>query len=124
MTTVKVKEIVQYAGHSLSANGSVNFTLKARYGELVNTIKMMQMLNNDVKVAARIQGQKPMSLGYFRIKSIFIDGDGESKIKFNGVVDQIEIDNLNALPLNDSDASEFTVLCQAEIEEEDEDDGK
>ena len=46
--TVKVKEVVKYGGHSLSANGSVNFTLKASYSELTNTIQLMQMLNNDV----------------------------------------------------------------------------
>ena len=46
---VKVKEVVKYGGHSLSANGSVNFTLKAQYSELSNTIQLMQMLNNDVR---------------------------------------------------------------------------
>ena len=35
---VKVKEVVKYGGHSLSANGSVNFTLKAEYSELTNTM--------------------------------------------------------------------------------------
>lgn len=117
-TTIKVKQIVQYAGHSLSSNGSVNFNLKARYGELVNTIKLMQMLNNDIKVGAKIQDQKPITLGYFRLKQIVVEGDGESKIKFNGVADQIEMDNLNGLPLNDSDANEFTLLCVAEVEED------
>ena len=119
---IKVKEVVKYDGHSLSANGSVNFNLKAAYSELTNTINLMQMLNNDVNIKAKAPGGKPMKLGSFRVKQIVIDGDGESKIKFNGLNDYIEMDNLNLLPLNTDENKEFVVLMEAEIEEEDGDD--
>lgn len=118
--TVKVKEVVKYAGHSLSANGSVNFTLKASYSELTNTIQMMQMLNNDVTIKAKLPTGKPMKLGMFRIKQIIIDGDGESTLKFNGLNDYIEMDNLNLLPLNNDDNKEFVIMTEAEIETEEE----
>ena len=118
---LKVKEVVKYSGHSLSANGAVNFTLKAGYSELTNSIKLMQMLNNDVNIKAKVPGGKAMKLGIFRVKQIVIDGDGESVLKFNGLNDYIEMDNLNMLPLNDSDTKEFVVLMEAEIEEEEED---
>lgn len=124
---VKVKEVVKYGGHSLSANGSVNFTLKASYSELTNTIQMMQMLNNDVNIKAKLPAGKPMKLGMFRIKQIVIDGDGESTLKFNGLNDYIEMDNLNLLPLNSDENKEFVILMEAEIEveeEEGEDDGE
>ena len=117
---VKVKEVVKYGGHSLSANGSVNFTLKASYSELPNTIQMMQMLNNDVTVKAKLPTGKPMKLGMFRIKQIIIDGDGESTLKFNGLNDYIEMDNLNLLPLNNDDSKEFVIMMEAEIEIEEE----
>lgn len=117
---VKVKEVVKYGGHSLSANGSVNFTLKASYSELTNTIKMMQMLNNDVVIKAKLPAGKPMKLGMFRIKQIVIDGDGESQLKFNGLNDYIEMDNLNLLPLNNDDSKEFVIMMEAEIESEEE----
>ena len=113
---IKVKEVVKYGGHSLSANGSVNFTLKASYSELPNTIQMMQMLNNDVTVKAKLPTGKPMKLGMFRIKQIIIDGDGESTLKFNGLNDYIEMDNLNLLPLNNDDSKEFVIMMEAEIE--------
>lgn len=113
---VKVKEVVKYGGHSLSANGSVNFTLKAQYSELANTIQLMQMLNNDVSIKAKIPSGSPMKLGFFRVKQIVIDGDGESTIKFNGLNDYIEMDNLNLLPLNSDENKEFVVLMEAEIE--------
>lgn len=115
---VKVKEVVKYGGHSLSANGSVNFTLKASYSELTNTIQMMQMLNNDVNIKAKLPTGKPMRLGMFRIKQIIIDGDGESILKFNGLNDYIEMDNLNLLPLNNDDNKEFVIMAEAEIEKE------
>ena len=115
---VKVKQVVKYGGHSLSANGSVNFTLKAQYSELTNTIKLMQMLNNDVSIKAKVPSGSPMKLGFFRVKQIVIDGDGESTIKFNGLNDYIEMDNLNLLPLNSDDNKEFVVLMEAELEEE------
>lgn len=117
---IKVKEVVSYSGHSLSANGSVNFNLKARYSELPNTIKLMQMLNNDVTIKAKVPSEKPMKLGMFRLKQIVIDGDGESKIKFNGLNDYIEMDNLNLLPLNGNDNKEFALLMEADIEDEEE----
>lgn len=124
---VKVKAVVKYHGHSLSANGSVNFNLKASYSELTNTIQMMQMLNNDVTIKAKLPAGKPMKLGMFRIKQIVIDGDGESTLKFNGLNDYIEMDNLNLLPLNNDDNKEFVIMMEAEIEteeEEGEDDGE
>lgn len=118
--TIKVREVVKYGGHSLSANGSVNFTLKAAYSELANSIKLMQLLNNDVVIKAKIPGVGPKKLGIFRIKQIIVDGDGESTIKFNSLNDYIEMDNLNMLPLNDSDTKEFVVMMESEVEEENE----
>ena len=125
--TIKVREVVKYGGHSLSANGSVNFTLKASYSELTNSIQAMQMLNNDVIIKAKLPAGKPMKLGMFRIKQIIVDGDGESILKFNGLNDYIEMDNLNLLPLNNDDNKEFVIMMEAEIEAEQEvgeDDGE
>ena len=118
---VKVKEVVKYNGHSLSANGSVNLSFKAMYGELTNTIKAMQMLNNDVNITAKV-GKNKLKLGMFRIKDIRVDGDGESTIKFNGLSDYVEMDNLNELPLTDTDSQEFPVLMSVEIEDEENED--
>ena len=118
MTNVKVKQVVTYGGHSLKANGAVDFTLKSAYSELVNTVQTMQMLNNDVSIKAKLPGQKAMKLGVFRIKQIIIDGDGESILKFNGLNDYIEMDNLNLLPLNNEDNKEFVIMTEADIESE------
>lgn len=123
MRQIRVREVVKYGGHSLSANGSVNLTLKADYSELVNTIQVQQMLNNDVSVKAKLPGGKPMRLGTFRVKSTTIDGDGESTLKFNGLNDYIEMDNLNLLPTKGSGDEMFVVMMEADVEEEDGEDG-
>lgn len=120
---IRVREVVSYGGHSLSANGSVNLTLKAKYGELVNTIGTLQMLNNDITIKAKLPGQKAMQLGMFRLKSVSIDDDGDSTLKFNGLNDFIEMDNLNLLPTkNDDGDGTFAVMLSAEIEDEEEGD--
>lgn len=117
--TIKVKEVVSYGGHSISANGSVNLTFKAQYSELVNTVQALQLLNNDVFIKARVAGMKPMKLGMFRVKDVNVSGDGSSTIKLNGISDYVEVDSLNMLPLKDSDTPLFNILMEAEIEEED-----
>ena len=120
---VKVKEVVKYGGHNLSANGSVNLTLNASYSELVNSIQVSQMLNNDVSIKAKLPGKKVMMLGSFRVNHIDIFDDGTSRLKFRGISDYIEMDNMNNLPLRDEDVSEFQVLIEADIEVEDGGDG-
>lgn len=122
----KVKAIVVNGGYNVSANGSVNLKFIAGYSELVNTIKLQQMLNNDVSIKAKLPSPngKPqvVNLGIFRVKNTTIDGDGESKIQFNGLSDYVEMDNLNILPLASDDIKEFAILMEAEIELESEED--
>ena len=61
---------------------------------------------------------QPIKLGRLRINQLVADGDGESKMRFNGLKDYIETDNLNMLPLNSDTVSEFIVQYTADIEEE------
>lgn len=114
---IKVKQLVEYNGHGLRANGSVDLNFKAKYSNLVNTIQLMQLLNNDITIKAKVSN-KVTRLGIFRIKNIVIDGDGESKLKLIGLSDYIEMDELNKLPLNNEDAKEFYVMYEADVEEE------
>lgn len=115
---IKVKSVVKYAGHSIRANGMVNFNLKAAYDQLVNTIQLTQMLNCDITIKAKLVDKKPMKLGIFRIKQVQIDGDGESVMKFDGLNDYIEMNNLNMLPTKNEDGEDlFAVVMEAEIEE-------
>ena len=117
---VKVQEVVRYGGHNLAANGAVTLVLTASYSELVNTVQVLQMLNNDVDIKAKLPGKKAMRLGLFRVNHIDVNDDGTSRIKFRGISDYIEMDNLNSLPKKDEDVPDFKVLFEADVEEEDE----
>lgn len=120
---VKVVEVVSYGGHSISANGSVNVTFKAGYSELSKSVMMLQTLNCDVTLKARCPNHKgTMELGMFRLKDVNVHHDGCSVLKFNGLADYIELDNLNNLLLtvDNNDVDTFLINASAEIEEEEE----
>lgn len=115
---VKIKEVVKYKGHNVTANGTVKLSLTAMYSELTNTIQVLQMLNNDVKLVCKLPDTKePLKLGMFRVKNVIIDGDGESVLKFESINDFVEMNNLNTLVGSD----EFRILMEANIESEEED---
>lgn len=117
MTKIDVKEVVNYKGHSVRANGSVDISFSAMYDEITNSIKCLQMLNNDVTIIAKLPNEKPIKLGVFRIKSILFDNDGESILKFNSIDTSVELDNLGKIITNEK----FQMKMTAEIEEEEND---
>ena len=41
---IVVKEVVNYKGHSVRANGSVDLSFSSMYDELTNSIQCLQML--------------------------------------------------------------------------------
>lgn len=114
MKEIKIKEMVQYAGHSIKGNGSIDINFNARYSELVNSIQLLQMLNNDIQIAVKIGSDKPFKIGSFRLKNVVIDDDGESKLKFNSIIDSVELEAINNMVVTD----EFTICMKALIEEE------
>ena len=115
MKKIKVIGFFSYKGHSVLQNGSVNLTLKAMYSEITNSVQLLQMLNNDVKIQVKMATEKkPFTIGTFRIKSVNFDGDGESIVKFNSLNDFVDIDSINKLITKD----EFKVLFSANVEEE------
>ena len=115
---VKIRQVVNYSGHNVKTNGSIDLTFKAKYDELTNSMQVLQMLNNDVNITTKIPGvKKPIPLGMFRVKSVNFDGDGESTLKFNSIVDNVEMNNINSIVCKE----EFQILLSADIElEEDE----
>lgn len=116
---VRIEQVVEYVRHTLRANGNLDLTFKAQYSELTNSVQLIQMLNNDVFIKAKLPNKKAMALGMFRIKDIKVNDDGESQIKFNSLNTYVEMDNINLLILDDDGVKQFRVLYDAEIELED-----
>lgn len=113
---IKVKEIVKYNGHKVKANGAIDLSFKAMYSELTNSIQALQLLNNDVKIKAKIVGQKAIELGLFRVQKVIIDNDGESVLNFTSLTDYIDLENVNKLIVKD----EFHIMLEADVEIEEE----
>lgn len=91
---IKIQAETSYNGHSIKANGSVDISFKFGYSELTNVIKLLQLLNENIKIAVKIRKENPIVVGEFMLKDFRIDSDGESTIKFNSSVDYIEGDIL------------------------------
>lgn len=116
---IDVKEVVNYKGHSIKANGNVDLSFSAMYSEITNSIKCLQMLNNDVNVFVRMPNEKPFPLGMYRIKEVKFDDDGESTIKFNSIDTSVELDNLSRVITSD----QFQIRMIAEVELESKNEG-
>ena len=118
MKKIKIREVVSYNGHNVKSNGIVNLNLKAMYSELVNTIQVLQLLNNDVKISV-VEGKSENSLGMFRVKNVSVSDDGESVLKFETLAEAAEMDKINSLVGKET---EFIINMFAEVEVEDETD--
>lgn len=112
---VEVKVIGKYNGHSVKANQSVDLGIKAGYDQLSQAVQLLQLLNNDVTILAKVPDSKPFKLGTFRVQAVNVSHDGESAIKFNSMADFTEVDNFSKLI-----GSELVVLkVSADVEIED-----
>lgn len=115
MVESNVLFVGKYNGHSVKQSGAVNLSLRADYSELTDYVQLIQMLNNDIKIAVKMPDEsKGMKLGMFRLKSLNIMADGEGKINFVSTTDFVEVDNLNKLVCDEY----FKVMCRTSIEEE------
>jgi len=115
MKKIKIREVVGYNGHNVKANGIVLLNLKAMYSELVKTIQVLQLLNNDVKISV-VKGKSEESLGMFRVKNVNISDDGESILKFETLAEAAEMDVINSLVGKEG---EFVINMFAEVDLED-----
>ncbi|MCQ2485245.1 MAG: hypothetical protein MJ168_07930 [Clostridia bacterium] len=115
----KIVLVGENGGYSQTANGVVNVTVKTAYSELVKVIRLQQLLNVDCFVKCKVGAGTPFKLGMFKIHSTQIDGDGAAKIKFTGISDYVECNNLSSIPLTSDDDKLFKLMVEAEVEMED-----
>lgn len=116
MKKVKVLLEVQYDGHSVKRNTSIDLKFKAPYSELVNCLNLLQLLNCNVRLIAKANNKNKYEIGTFYLNNLSIDRDGESNIKFNSEVDYVELNNINLLTEKETI---IKLLCTGEVQEED-----
>ena len=123
---VKVKVIGKYDGHEIKPNKAVNLKFTFEYDELLNYIKVHQLINENTSVIVKLVGSKPIALGTFMFDTYTCNKNGECKVRFNSITDHVETNNLNLL--SEEPMQPINILLKAEVEEteeseDDEDDG-
>lgn len=111
---IDVKLICSYNGHSIKPSGAVDVNVKVEYSEMVNAMSTLQMLNNDIMAAVKFADEKPFKLGLFRLGQVNFGGDGESKIRFTSITDQVEVQNLSRLIPNEQ-GEKFLLRLKASV---------
>lgn len=115
--------VTQYNGHSIKNNGDLDLNFKADYSEIVNVVSLVRMLNQSIDVKTKVGSEKPKSLGSFSLKTLSIDRDGESKIKFNSDFNAIDPDTLaDLLQPETLIILQCSALVEVEDDEEEDDD--
>lgn len=120
MAKVKIKSIASYNGHAIKTNKNIDVSFKFAYSELTNYVRIVQFLNEDIQIIARLpDDSEKFSLGSFRLKELKVEHDGEGIAKFNSMSDFVDCESLNRLVGTEL----LKVLFMADIELEEEDEG-
>lgn len=123
---IDFKMVAKYNGHQIKPSGAVDLNLTCEYSEMTNTIQLLQLLSNDIKLVVKKPNEKPFKLGTFRLQALNYDHDGQAKIRFNSMTDFVEVDDVNRL-IPDDKQERFIIRVMAEIEieegDEQEDEG-
>ena len=115
---IDFKMVAKYNGHNVKQSGAVDVNFIAAYDELPNTVQLLQLLSNDIKIAIKKPDEKAFKLGTFRLQNLSYDHDGAAKIRFNSVADFVEVDNLNRLiPMEKEERFVVRFMSDVEIEE-------
>lgn len=109
---LKQKGIATFAGFNVGKNKVVTLKLKLKYDEVITSIELLQALNNDITIHAKIPDCQAMNLGMFMIGGISFDQDGNATIPFKSLVDNVNLDNICKL----TDAEYIQLRFMAVIE--------
>ena len=118
MEKVKSKLECSFNGYSTKKNGDVDVSFKAPYSELVNCMKLLQMISCNIQCKAKMGASgKPFDLGTFYLTKFNVDRDGETRLTFNTEIESSEIENM--INLTEKDQIIY-LMCVAELEDDDE----
>ncbi len=111
---LKIKLECIYNGHSIKKNGSVDLSFKVSYSQLIDVMKLLQLLSCNITLKAKLlRTDESFNLGVFYLNSLNVDREGESTLKFNSEIDNVELNNLSMLA--EKNVIIF-LLCLGEVE--------
>lgn len=94
---LKQQGIASFEGLSIGKNKTIQVKFKLRYDEILTSVELLQGLNNDITLHAKVPDKKPMNLGIFTIGAINFDKDGNATIPFKSLTDNVNIESICSL---------------------------
>lgn len=94
---LKQQGIASFEGMSIGKNKTIQVKFKLRYDEILTSVELLQGLNNDITLHAKVPDKKPMNLGIFTIGAINFDKDGNATIPFKSLTDNVNVESICSL---------------------------
>lgn len=79
----------------------VKLGFKIRYSDMLTSINLLQGLNSDITIHAKLSGRKAVNLGLFTIGGLNFDKDGNATVQFKSLVDSVNLNNINDIISSD-----------------------
>ena len=115
---LKQKGIATFEGLTISKSKTVILKVKLRYDEVITSINLLQGLNSDITVHAKVPDRKAMNLGIFTIGAVNFDKDGNATIPFKSMVQNVNLDNICSL--TDEDYIQLRFMAVLELPQNEE----
>lgn len=93
----KQKGVASFEGMTIGKNKTVQVKFKLPYDEIITSVELLQGLNTDITVKAKIPNKEAMVLGLFTIGGVNFDRDGNAVIPFKSLTDNVNLDNICSL---------------------------
>lgn len=94
---LKQQGIASFEGLSIGKNKTIQVKFKLRYDEILTSVELLQGLNNDITLHAKVPDKKPMNLGIFTIGAVNFDKDGNATIPFKSLTDNVNVESICSL---------------------------
>lgn len=94
---LKQQGIASFEGLSIGKNKTIQVKFKLRYDEILTSVELLQGLNNDITIHAKVPDKKPTNLGIFTIGAINFDKDGNATIPFKSLTDNVNVESICSL---------------------------
>lgn len=106
-----VKQVVSYTSHTVTQNGVVKLTFKAKFDQIEGSKKLLDMLTMNIVVKARKPGANKINdIGVFKIAGISFNSGGISTIKFTSLETAVNLNEINDLITMDEFQIKYSTL--------------
>lgn len=112
---VTINQHVEYKGHNVKQSGAVTLTLLASYDSITESMRLLQLLNEDIGVKVKMPDKNPIFVGTFMINGVNFAKDGKSTIKLASINTAVNTESLMEMVEN----GRFRIQYSGNVEEED-----